>query len=138
MSDTEGSHMSLTIEKTQSHDAASTLVLKGELNNLTSGQLDKAISPILDAPTKVLVLDMKEISFISSTGIGVIVKSRNTLKQKGSNLTMVNIQPQIQRVFDIMQLTPILKVCENQEELDIYLGTIQNRIIEEGTSIASE
>jgi anti-anti-sigma factor len=81
---------------------------------------------------------MKEISFISSTGIGVIVKTRNTLKQKGSDLTMVNVQPQIKRVFDIMQLTPILKVCENQEELDDYLVTIQNRIIEDGTSLSSQ
>ncbi len=130
--------MSLTIETTQNNPSASIFVLKGELDNQTSGQLNKAISPVLEAPTKVLVLDMKEISFISSTGIGVIVKSRNTLKEKGSDLTMVNIQPQIKRVFDIMQLTPILKVCETQEELDSYLGTIQNRIIEEGTSLASE
>ncbi|MCP4451995.1 MAG: STAS domain-containing protein, partial [Planctomycetes bacterium] len=91
-----------------------------------------------NAPTKALVLDMKEISFISSTGIGVIVKTRNVLKQKGSDLTMVNIQPQIKRVFDIMQLTPILKVCEDQEELDDYLTKIQNRIVEDGTSLSSE
>ncbi|NQV33534.1 MAG: STAS domain-containing protein [Phycisphaeraceae bacterium] len=130
--------MSLTISKTKSQSSAAIFVLKGELNNQTSGQLNQAISNMLDAPATTLVLDMKEISFISSTGIGVIVKTRNTLKQKGSDLTMVNIQPQVKRVFDIMQLTPILKVCENQEELDTYLTTIQNRIIEDGTSISSQ
>ena len=130
--------MSLTIDKLQSQSSAAIFVLKGELNNQTSGQLNQAISTMLDAPAKALVLDMKEISFISSTGIGVIVKTRNTLKQKGSDLTMVNVQPQIKRVFDIMQLTPILKVCEDQEELDDYLVTIQNRIIEDGTSLSSQ
>ncbi len=130
--------MSLTIDKLQSQSSAAIFVLKGELNNHTSGQLNQAISTMLDAPAKALVLDMKEISFISSTGIGVIVKTRNTLKQRGSDLTMVNIQPQVKRVFDIMQLTPILKVCEDQEELDDYLVTIQNRIIEDGTSLSSQ
>jgi anti-sigma B factor antagonist len=130
--------MSLTIDKQKSQSSAAVLVLKGELNNQTSGQLHQAISTMLDAPAKALVLDMKEISFISSTGIGVIVKTRNTLKQKGSDLTMVNIQPQVKRVFDIMQLTPILKVCEDQAELDTYLSTIQNRIIEDGTSLSSQ
>ena len=130
--------MSLTIDKTRNQSSAATFVLKGELNNQTSGQLNHAIASMLETPTKTLVLDMKEISFISSTGIGVIVKTRNALKQRGSHLTMVNIQPQIKRVFDIMQLTPILKVCEDQEELDTYLATIQNRIIEDGTSIASQ
>ena len=130
--------MSLTIDKTPSQSSAAIFVLKGELNNQTSGQLNQAISTMLDAPAMALVLDMKDISFISSTGIGVIVKTRNTLKQKGSDLTMVNIQPQVKRVFDIMQLTPILKVCEDQEELDSYLATIQNRVIEEGTSLSSQ
>ncbi len=130
--------MSLTIDKTKNESLAAVFVLKGELNNQTSCQLHRAISPMLDAPAKALVLDMKEISFITSTGIGVIVKTRNTLKQKGSDLTMVNIQPQVKRVFDIMQLTPILKVCEDQEELDSYLSTIQNRIVEEGTSLSSQ
>ncbi len=130
--------MSLTIDKTQNQSSAVIFVLKGELNNQTSGQLNQAISTMLDAPVKALVLDMKEISFISSTAIGVIVKTRNALKQKGSDLTMVHIQPQVKRVFDIMQLTPILKVCEDQEELDNYLVTIQNRIIEDGTSLSSQ
>ena len=130
--------MSLTIRKTKSQSSAAIFVLKGELNNQTSGQLNQAIGKMLDAPATTLVLDMKEISFISSTGIGVIVKTRNALKQKGSDLTMVNIQPQVKRVFDIMQLTPILKVCEDQEELDSYLTTIQNRIIEDGTSLSSQ
>jgi anti-anti-sigma factor len=131
--------MSLTIHKAQTPSpSAVTLVLDGELNNLTSTQLDEAIGSMLDTPAKTLVLDMEGIGFISSTGIGVIVKARNTLKQRGSDLTMVHIQPQVKRVFDIMQLTPILNVCESQKELDDYLSKIQNRIIEEGTSLASE
>ncbi|MCF7975856.1 MAG: STAS domain-containing protein [Phycisphaerae bacterium] len=131
--------MSLTIQKAQNQSpAVVTLVLRGELNNQTSGQLDNAINSMLDTPANTLVLDMDGIGFISSTGIGVIVKARNTLKQKGSDLTMVHIQPQVKRVFDIMQLTPILNVCENQEELDDYLVKIQTRIIEEGTSLTSE
>ena len=131
--------MSLTIDKTQNQSpATATFVLKGELNNQTSGQLDQAISSMLDAPGATLVLDMEGISFISSTGIGVIVKARNTLTQTGSDLTMVNVKPQVKRVFDIMQLTPILKVCEDQKELDDYLAKIQTRIIEEGTSLSSE
>jgi anti-anti-sigma factor len=130
--------MSLTIDKSQSQSSAAIFVLKGELNNQTTGQLNQAISTMLDAPAKALVLNMEEISFISSSAIGVIVKTRNTLQQKGSDLTMVSIQPQVKRVFDIMQLTPILKVCEDQKELDDYLTKIQNRIIEDGTSLASQ
>lgn len=130
--------MTLTINKAKSPSSATILVLNGELNNQTSSQLSEAINTVMNCPTQTLVLDMEGVSFISSTGIGVIVKARNTLKQNGSDVTMMNIQPQVKRVFDIMQLTPILKVCENQQELDEYLATIQNRILEEGTSLSSD
>lgn len=129
--------MRLTIKKIQTQPSAATFVLTGELNNQTSNRLQEAISNMLDVPAKTLVLDMQQVTFISSSGIGVIVKARNTLKEKGQSLTMVNVQPQVKRVFDIMQLTPILKVCENQEELDSYLTKIQDRIIEDGTSVTS-
>ena len=117
---------------------AVTLLLEGELDNNSSIALDKEISGITEGSITAIILDMEKISFISSSGIGVIVKAQNALKASDAELTMVNLQPQVKRVFEIMQLTPVLNVCESREELDEYLLKIQNRIIEKGTSIYTE
>jgi len=117
---------------------AMTLLLEGEIDNNSSVTLDREISSVAGGSANAIILDMEKITFISSSGIGVIVKSQNMLKATGAELTMVNLQPQVKRVFEIMQLTPVLNVCESREELDEYLLKIQNRIIEKGTSIYTE
>ena len=130
--------MELSIEKTQNEASkATTLILKGELDTHTSTHLDHEISAVAATSPKAMVLDMQEVSFISSSGIGVIIKARDLLQKKGLTLTLVHLQPQVKRVFEIMQLTPILHVCESRQELDEYLAKIQNRIVEEGTSLSS-
>ncbi len=131
--------MGLKISKAENNNAgAVTLCLAGELDNNTSTQLDQEIQPFVADGVKALVLDMTDLNFISSAGVGVILKAQDTLKKKGVELTLAGLQPQIKRVFEIMQLTPILNVCANQDELDEYLTKIQNRILEEGTSLSIE
>ena len=131
--------MGLKINKAEIQTSQTmTLQLVGEIDNNSSIVLDREISGIAEGAASAIILDMEKISFISSSGIGVIVKSQNTLKAKGAELTMINLQPQVKRVFEIMQLTPVLNVCESREELDEYLRKIQDRIVEKGTSIYTE
>ncbi len=131
--------MGLSITKTDvPRSPALTLQLQGELDTHTSTQLDQELQQITTASIKALVLDMQKLNFISSAGVGVILKAQDTLKKKNITLTLAHLQPQIKRVFEIMQLTPILNVCASQEELDEYLAKIQKRILEEGTSLSIE
>ena len=131
--------MGLKISKAEIQTSrAVTLLLDGEIDTQSSITLDQEITRSTEGSVEALVLDMEKVNFISSSGIGVIVKSQNMLKTTGAELTMINLQPQVKRVFEIMQLTPVLNVCESREELDAYLRKIQDRIIEKGTSIYTE
>jgi anti-sigma B factor antagonist len=131
--------MGLKISKAEIQTSqAVTLLLDGEIDNNSSVALDKEISLMVGGPGNAVILDMEKVTFISSSGIGVIVKAQNMLKATGAELTMISLQPQVKRVFEIMQLTPLLNVFESREELDEYLLKIQNRIIEKGTSIYTE
>lgn len=130
--------MELNITVDRSGDGVVTLSPVGKINQDNYGQLDKAIYEVLSESVKTLVFDMKGVDFISSAGVGVVVKAKASVAKKKGDVAMVNLQPQVQRVFEIIQLLPMLNVFANVEELDDYLTTIQNRIIEEGTSLSSE
>ena len=71
---------------------------------------------------------MAQVDFITSSGVGTITKAKKTLDQRGADLAMINLQPQVQKVFEIMDLLPTLNVFENTEELDEYLTRVQRRI----------
>ncbi len=105
--------------------------LEGSIGATTYRLLDEEVSRLLAGPYKTLVLDMQEVDAVSSAGIGVIMKAKASAKNKGGDLAMRNLQPQVKRVFEIMSLVPALNVFESRAELDEYLATIQQRIAED-------
>lgn len=124
----KGSEMELSIEISRTKPGVVSLSLIGPVNSDTSSTLDEEISGVLTEPLKTLVLDMAGVDFIASSGVGTIVKAKTSLKKKGGELAMINLQPQVKKVFEIISLLPVMKVFADKEELDEYLGKIQHKI----------
>ena len=131
--------MAFQVTKTSGDtQGAITLVLEGSLDSNSSGQLDREIQDACSDGVRTLVLDMREVSFISSAGIGVIINTKESLKKRNIESTLIHLQAQVKRVFEIMQLLPTLNVFGSRSELDDYLSKIQNRIIDEGSSLSMQ
>jgi anti-anti-sigma factor len=106
------------------------LTLNGQIDGTTHRVLDQEIDRLLAGPFKTVVLDMQDVDQITSAGIGTLVKAKVSAKHKGGDLAMNNLQPQIQRVLEIMALVPTLNVFASQAELDDYLTRVQQRMVE--------
>ncbi len=102
---------------------------KGEINSETSETLDQELRRVLSRPVRTLVLDMEAVTFISSAGVGTIAKTKASLAKMKADLAMINLQPQVKRVFEIIRLLPTMQVFENTAELDDYLSRVQRRIM---------
>jgi anti-anti-sigma factor len=107
------------------------LALDGIIDGTTCRVLDEEIGRLLAGPFKTVVLDMQNVEQVTSAGIGTLVKAKVSAKQKGGDLAMNNLQPQVQRVLEIMALVPVLNVFESCAELDDYLTRVQQRMIED-------
>ena len=68
---------------------------------------------------------MEYADYINSMGIRVLVKAKKALKQRGGKIMFINLQPQIQKVFEILNALPSLKVFASIQELDSYLDAMQ-------------
>ena len=120
--------MKLKIRIKQTKPGVVTLSPIGPIDTETSSTLDKEICRILAKTCKTLVLDMAGVDYITSSGIGIIAKTKATLKKNSGDLAMINLQPQVKKVFEIIRLLPALNVFASKEELDEYLGKVQRRI----------
>ena len=120
--------MELTVKIKQKDSATVTVSPIGPLDSETYRLLDAEISGVLAEPIHTLVLDLAGVNFITSSGVGAITKAKTILNQRGADLAMINLQPQVEKVFEIMDLLPMLNVFENTEELDEYLSKVQRRI----------
>ena len=85
---------------------------------------DKVEEVLKDSPD-IILFDMEFTDYISSTGIRVLLKTKKALLESNGKMVFMNLQPQIKKVFDILQAIPSLKVFASIEELDNYLDVMQ-------------
>ncbi len=79
-----------------------TVQLSGELDIATVPQLRPVATEELDrAECRTLVLDLNELSFLDSTGIGCWVEIRGYAGQRGKQVTIRDVPPSVRRVLEI-------------------------------------
>ena len=130
--------MALKITPTQKNTHTVSIALSGQLDSETSVALDQQIQKVLLGGADIIIFDMDALSMITSAGVGVVMKAQTSLAKRGGDLMMLNMQPQIKKVFEIVRLLPTLKVFENTQEMDNYLVRIQQRIQEDGSFDSGE
>ena len=76
-----------------------------------------------------LVLDLAGLNYISSAGIRSIFKARKALTARNGKLLVVNPQPQIQKVFDVVKAVPMSDIFTSVAEADAYLDMVQRKVV---------
>jgi anti-sigma B factor antagonist len=104
---------------------AVTVKLTGSLDTATAPELERQLAPILASPVKDLVFDLAQLKFISSAGLRLFSTARKQLKERGGQASFINLQPQIQEVFEIIKALPGVAIFKNTAELDHYLAVRQ-------------
>jgi anti-sigma B factor antagonist len=122
--------MQLDIQILKAQAGAVTVKLTGSLDTATAPELERQLAPVLAEPVKDLVFDLAQLKFISSAGLRVFSTARKTLKERGGQTSFVNMQPQIQEVFEIMKSLPGVAVFQSIAELDTYLAARQRSHLE--------
>ena len=104
---------------------AVTVRLTGSLDTATAPELERQLAPVLAGTVKDLVFDLAQLKFISSAGLRVFSAARKQLKERGGQASFINMQPQIQEVFEIIKALPGVAVFTDVAELDRYLAARQ-------------
>ena len=107
--------------------------VSGKLDTHTFSMFDRQVAPLLESPAvKTLVLDLEKLTYISSAGVRSVFKARKMLAARGGRVLVVNLQPQIRKVFDIVKAVPVADVFASQAELDDYLDAMQRKVLDGG------
>lgn len=122
--------MALDIKIIKKKDYVYSVELKGSLDSETYTELEDELKEITDEKTKAVILDMAGVDYVSSIGIRVLVGAKKSLEGKGASFAMVNLQPQIKRIFDVMKLLPMFDIFDDMPEADKYIDQIIKEEIE--------
>ena len=117
--------MSLLINRSIKFPGVLVLSVGGSLDANTSFRLEEEVNDALQDATRGLIFDFELLEFISSAGIRIVLRTQKEIQQKGGLFMMVNLQPQIRKIFDIIKALPNLVVFASIEELEDYLAEMQ-------------
>ena len=71
-----------------------------------------------DPSAATLVLDLSEVSFMDSSGIGFLVACNTRLQSSGKTLVLFKPSPQVRKTLNLVQLMQFFSVAESEQELD--------------------
>ena len=84
------------------------LEITGRLDTITAPALDKTINENL-GEIKSLILDCKNLEYISSAGLRVLLSTQKKLQQKGT-MKLKNVREEVMEVFEITGFVDVLTV----------------------------
>lgn len=107
----------LAVHRRPSGAPAGILILdvSGDLDAANSQVLRDTLVPAIDQERGVIVLDMTEVNYIDSVGLGTLVAGLKRANEHGAQLRFVVTNPQIQKVLNITGLVRVLDVYETRE-----------------------
>jgi anti-sigma B factor antagonist len=124
----------LTVTAHKIADGVYNVSPKGSIDSDTYMTLQKKLGEIMRPTPRMIVFDMRDVDYISSMGLKVLLDAKNGVESGGGMLLMVNLKPQITKVFDIIKAIPSNNIFANREELDRYLADMQRKEIDKGKS----
>jgi anti-sigma B factor antagonist len=75
------------------------LVVEGEIDTLTAGSLERALTELLDDTSEVLVVDLSAVTFLASSGLAVLIRAAHQAGER--RLRLVSTARAVLRPMEI-------------------------------------
>ncbi|MHB8780776.1 MAG: STAS domain-containing protein [Candidatus Geothermincolia bacterium] len=98
------------------------LQLKGEVDVYTAPKLREAIIMQVEEGERDIVVDLEDVDFLDSTGLGVLVGGLKRVKPFSGSLGLICTQEKILRIFRITGLTKVFPIFSSKDQLPQDLG----------------
>jgi len=108
------SHFRLEV---QSQGRAIVLSVSGELDLASSPALQEELQRAAASDSDLLIIDLRELDFMDSTGLSVLVRAHQRAEEQGRQLAMVKGPQQVQRLLSLTGVADRMTLIDRPEEL---------------------
>lgn len=89
----------------------------GSINSSTVAKLDTSINDLVHEGRSTIVLDLSATDFISSSGVGLLVGTVQTLREKNGDLVLMNLTKLVNDIFDVLNIKVYFRIITDVNEL---------------------
>jgi anti-sigma B factor antagonist len=97
-------------------DGAIVIVIGGELDLASAPRLDEEVQTALSSEAETLILDLRELAFMDSTGLSVLVRAHQAAEDAGRRLIVVQGPAQVARLLSLTGVAERLTVVDSPED----------------------
>lgn len=91
------------------------LSLEGRLDATSAKDLKKKVGTLTQEKRLRIILDMSEINFIDSSGLGSLVASLRSVNKLGGDIKIATIQDPVRVIFELTRLHHIFEIFDDKE-----------------------
>lgn len=108
-----GANIDIDIEE---HDSTTVLSIAGNITELEADELSHTLDDLFESGNYDLILDLADVDFMSSTGLGQIMRAYRIAQQNGGFIKIAQVQPLVADVFRVTKLDKLLGVFDTVDE----------------------
>jgi anti-anti-sigma factor len=100
----------------RSQGQAYVLAVSGELDLAAASSLEGELDQALESGSQVIVIDLRDLEFIDSTGLSVLVRAHQRAQQSNLQLGLVNPGAQVERLLSLTGLAQRLTLEQSAQD----------------------
>jgi anti-sigma B factor antagonist len=106
----------VSVEKAGTRNNIAIIKVGGYIDTTTSAELEHSLDTLLKSDTNNIVIDLGNVDYISSAGWGIFISEIKGIREKGGDLKLVKMVPDVSEVFELLEFHHILRAFETIEE----------------------
>jgi anti-sigma B factor antagonist len=97
-------------------DSVNVIELKGYLDAHTAPRLEEALQGLVDSRRFNIIVNCRELSYISSAGLGVFMAFIEDVRKNKGDIKLTNMSPKVYNVFDLLGFPLLYEILSDEQE----------------------
>jgi anti-sigma B factor antagonist len=106
----------VSVERAGVNNNIAVIKVGGYIDTTTSAELEHSLDSLLKAGMYKITIDLGNVDYISSAGWGIFISEIKGIREKGGDLKLVRMIPDVYEVFELLEFHYILKAFDTLED----------------------
>lgn len=107
--------MNFVVKELPETSVGPNIAVEGEIDVYTAPQLREKLLPLC-ATEKTVTVNLREVEYIDSTGLGVLIGAYKAQRSVGGKLVLIGMNQRLQRLFRITGLDEVMEIEQKVQE----------------------
>jgi anti-anti-sigma factor len=102
--------------KTREEGQVIIIALEGEVDISVTELVREKFNKLVDERKKVILVDMTKVSYIDSSGLGLLVETMQAMEKYSGEIKLYSLSSDVQKVFELTRLNKFFDIFNTEKE----------------------